>query len=198
MNPVTSFAARPSLASSFLGAMLSTSISALAYVLAIEHVRRFDSAPALEAVATLYRMAGVVSPVIVLVKGAALAAIVWAILILFDTKMDFRACIAAVWKAEPLLAMPTLCFALAAFARGATSRTDLFVPLGLDSIWTPLGAAAVILSHSVNAFTLAWPAVVWISLRPLANPTRGGWRVAFAASVAAALVVLMPVFQLVT
>ncbi|HVZ47982.1 MAG TPA: hypothetical protein VG916_04315, partial [Gemmatimonadaceae bacterium] len=175
--------------------MLATSLSAIACVWAIQHVQRAASAPALDAALSLYRLASVAAPVTVAIKGASLAAIVWAIMGTFDHPIPYRTCIAAAWAAEPVLAMPTLCFAAAAFARGATTPGDMYVPLGIDLIWQPGSTALALLSHSANIFTLAWPGLMWLLLRRHVGVGFRRWCMVLAIGVPAVLLVLMPVLQ---
>jgi hypothetical protein len=179
----------------FLAAMLATSVSAAACVLAIRHVQRVASAPALDAALALYRLASLAAPVTVAAKGALLAAIVWAIMAVFNHPISYRRCIATAWAAEPLLAMPTLCFAAAAFARDATTPSGMFVPLGADVLWHPGSTALALLSHSANIFTLAWPGLMWLLLRRHADDGLRRWCLAFAIGVPAVLLILMPVLQ---
>lgn len=181
----------------FLGAMVVTSASILAYGHAAGRIHGFDPTPALETVIAFHRVAALAAPAIVAIKGAAVAAIVWAVAIMLDRRINYRACLTAVWTAEPIMMLPTLVAAVAAVVRGATKAQDLAVPLGLDVFWAPSAVPFAILSHSVNIFVLAWAVTVWFLVRRYAALEGRDWRVAFAVAVPACFLILAPVVQFV-
>ena len=102
---------------------------------------------------------GLASPLVALAKGAALAAVAWAVLVLGGAQPRFRGLLGALVAGEVILAVQALWMAGLLRLRGLGgihSPADLSIPTGLDVIFsdpsTPLGAMAV----SVTPFHLAW------------------------------------------
>lgn len=183
-----------SLAAWYAVALIATSLSTFAYLLALRRVAAHDSA--LQALVSLYRLTTLFAPVVVAIKGAAFGGVLWAALAVFDVRASYRRCVAAVWSAEFLLAAPQLIYAGVALLRGATTRSDLYVPLGVDLIWTSASGPFSVLSHALNALLAAWMFFVWTRLRADARRAGRPWVAVFAVTLAAAILVALPILQL--
>jgi hypothetical protein len=193
---VTATPERQSLLTWYIVATIATAVSGFVYLFALRKVVANDTSSGLDALLALYWMAGLFAPVVIAIKGVVLGLLLWGVLTLMEVRLSLRDAIAATWFAEPLLAMPQLVYALAALARGATAREDLFVPLGLDAFWAPTVVATGVISHVVNIFLIAWACVLVLRLRKSVAREPRPWAVAFAVVLAAVVVVLLPVLQL--
>lgn len=181
----------------YFAATLATSASGFAYLFAMRQVMLHDPAANIDALTSLYWIAGVFAPVIVGLKGAILGGLLWATLALLDVPVSFRHCLRTAWSAESLLVLPQFVAAVVALARGATSHADLYVPLGLDLFWSPAGTPLAVLSHMVNAAVLLWSVVIWWRLRSDGTGQERPWAVPFATAIVTLVVVLLPILQLV-
>ncbi len=200
-NVLHGIEARPShysqrLLLSYSIAVAATSACGFLYLYAAKRIAVNDSASGLDAVVGLYWTAGMLAPIAVVLKGLFLASAIWGILLLLDAPAAFARCLETVWLAELLLAAPQAIFAVAALVRGANAKSQLYVPLGLDLIWAPVDLPQALLTHAVNIFLLAWGIFVFtrLSARDEAYGKRA--RVALAAALVSALVVILPIVQL--
>lgn len=186
----------PRLLRSYGFALAATAASGFLYLHAARQVAANDSASTLDAVITLYGTAGLFAPVAIALKGVFFASVVWGILQLLDVPVAFTRCLESIWSAEFLLAAPQAVFGTAALLRGAETQSQLFVPLGLDLLWTPASLPLAIASHAVNIFLVAWGVTVFRQLASCHEARDRRAAVAVAAVVASALVVLLPILQL--
>ena len=177
-------------------ASLASSTGTFLSLMGIRRVLAHSVEPTLESLTGLLWIGGVAAPVIVGLKGVLLAGIIWALLELQFVDVDYRRCLAAVWTGELAIAAGGIWQALVGLFRGATSATELVVPVGLDVFWEPTSAAATVLSRSINVFLLAWGVIVFLRL---STPSSGSSPRATALAVAAAgfVVSVLPLMTLV-
>lgn len=178
-------------------ATIATSASSLAYLVALRGIVANDSsASALGALTSLFWLGGLFAPVIVAVKGAILAVVIWSCSSLLGATLTYRACLRAMWIAEPLLVLPQFVAGVVAIARGMTSRRDLSVPLGIDLFWIPDQPMLATIAHMVNMPLVLWGGVIWWCLVGRNKTSGNSQSVVLGISIAAIAVVLLPAFQL--
>lgn len=145
------------LALSLLTAVTLTPVARVAYA---------AEAPALArtALSGLW-VASAAVPVVAVLKGGALAAVAWAVLVLTGGDIPYRRAFGVVLAGELVLAAQALWIALLLHLRGLSaieSPADLAVVTGLDYLFpdptTPLGALAVTVTpfHAAWVLFLAW------------------------------------------
>ncbi len=189
--------AREPLLASYAVATIATSASSLAYLVALRGIVANDSsASAYGALTNLFWLGGLFAPVIVAVKGAILALIIWSCSSLLGATLTYRVCVRAVWLAEPLLVLPQFLAGAVAIARGMSSRHDLFVPLGVDLFWMPDEPMLATIAHMVNMPLLVWCGVIWWCLIGRTQASNNAQGVIFGICIAAIAVVLLPAIQL--
>ena len=141
-------------------------------------------------------LASTFAPVVVALKGIVLAGMLWASLAVLDVRATFRHCLSAVWSTEVLLTAPQFIYGIAALLKGAQDRGDLFVPLGLDLVWSPADGPLAMLSHAVNICFVLWCVMLWRQLRRHGTGADNPWAVIFATALAGIVIILLPIFQL--
>lgn len=179
----------------YLVALGATSISTFSYLFVLRRIVAHDPSATLESVEGLYWVAGLVAPIVVALKGAGIATILWGGQTLFNLRISFSRCLAIAWSAEVLLVLPQFVSAVAGWLRGATRRTDIYVPLGLDVFWHPSDLSWSIVSHGISICLLAWAVVVWVRLRADSAGDRR-WPASLTTAIATVVLVLLPVLQL--
>jgi hypothetical protein len=145
-------------------ASVATGAASVVSLFAVRAVAGTSPSPVLEALGSLLWVGIAIGPLIVAVKGAIFAAIVWAVLELQLEDVSYRSCLAAVWAGELAIAGGALWQGLVGLLRQPGSAEDLIVPVGLDLFLEPTSAAAALLARSVNVCLLAWIAIVLFRL----------------------------------
>lgn len=146
-------------------AVVVTTACTLTLLAAVRQVTATEaSSSAAQVAATLLWIEAVASPVVVVVKGLAVAVTIWAVLTLFGEMTEFRVCLLAAWRAEVVVVLWSGVEGVQTLLRGTGSPADLIVPLGLDLFWTPGSARLALVSHTVNIFFVGWLLMLWATI----------------------------------
>jgi len=174
-------------------ASLATSVATFLTLAAVRRLAATD--PTMAALGPVLWLGGFTAPLIVALKGGAIALILWSLLQLFDVSIGFKRCLATIWTAEIAIAVSSIAPALIAFVRGPRTRADLVFQSGLDLVWSPTSPALSQLSRSVNVFLLIWAGWVFVMLQR-DRPDSRVPALAMATAGAALVHVLLPLLTL--
>lgn len=122
-------------------------------------------------------VAAALSPFVALARSALLAGIVSAAAILIEERTAFRRLLRVFVIGEIALCSTALATAVIVAHRGAalmTSPEALYVPLGLDRLWTPADPLLLNVLRDVTVFHFAWIGIVFFGLRSRVGLTREG------------------------
>lgn len=120
------------------------------------------------------------SPVVALAKGLFLAAMAWALLVLWSAPARFVRVLSAVLYGEAILALQNLWIAGVVAARGRFDPTDP-VHVGLDAVVGSGHPVLLAVARGVTPFHLAWIVFLALALAPRRDgPRWKGWAVACA------------------